>query len=109
MILILLTLFPVIGGLLLPLFNKIQNRNARLSSVVLIQAFEAILGFMVILGDKISTGSFTLVDQISVGFTADTLAKFFVALVVNIIAPIIDRYLVLKPVLSGGYRNAHKK
>ena len=37
---------------------------------------------MVILGDKISTGSFTLVDQISVGFTADPLAQFFIALVI---------------------------
>lgn len=34
---------------------------------------------------------------------------FFVAMVVNIIAPILDRYLVIKPILSGGYRNAHKK
>lgn len=82
MLLILLTLFPVIGGLILPLLNKIQNRKTRLSAVVLVQAIEAILGFMVILGDKISTGTFTLVDQISVGFTADTLAKFFVALVI---------------------------
>lgn len=82
MLLTLLTLFPVIGGLILPLLNKIQNRKTRLSAVVLVQAIEAILGFMVILGDKISTGTFTLVDQISVGFTADTLAKFFVALVI---------------------------
>lgn len=82
MLLILLTLFPIIGGLILPLFNKIQNRKAKLSIVILIQAIETILGFMVILGDKISTGTFTLVDQISIGFTADTLAKFFVALVV---------------------------
>ena len=64
------------------MLNKIRNRNTRLGAVVLIQAVEAILGFMVILGDKISTGSFTLVDQISVGFTADPLAKFFVALVI---------------------------
>ena len=82
MLLIILTLFPVIGGLILPMLNKIQNRNTRLGAVVLIQAIEAVLGFMVILGDKISTGTFTLVDQISVGFTADTLAKFFVALVI---------------------------
>lgn len=82
MLLIILTLFPVIGGLILPLLNKIQNRNARLGVVVLIQVIETILGFMVILGDKISTGTFTLVDQISVGFTADSLAKFFVALVI---------------------------
>ena len=82
MLLIILTLFPVIGGLILPMLNKIRNRNTRLGAVVLIQAVEAILGFMVILGDKISTGSFTLVDQISVGFTADPLAKFFVALVI---------------------------
>ncbi len=82
MLLIILTLFPIIGGLILPLLNKIQNRNARLGAVVLVQAIEAILGFMVILGDEISTGSFTLVDKISVGFTADTLAKFFVALVI---------------------------
>ena len=82
MLLIILTLFPIIGGLILPLLNKIQNRNARLGAVVLIQVIETVLGFMVILGDKISTGTFTLVDQISVGFTADTLAKFFVALVI---------------------------
>ncbi len=82
MTLIFLTLFPIIGGLILPLLNKIQNRNTRLGLVVLVQAIEAILGIMVILGDEISTGSFTLVDQISVGFTADTLAKFFVALVI---------------------------
>ncbi len=82
MLLILLTLFPVIGGLILPLLNKIQNRNTRLGAVVLVQVIEAVLGFIVILGDKISTGTFTLVDQISVGFTADTLAKFFVALVI---------------------------
>lgn len=34
---------------------------------------------------------------------------FVVALFVNIVAPIIDRYLVIKPVIYGGYRNAHKK
>ena len=82
MLLIILTLFPVIGGLILPMLNKIQNRNTRLGAVVLIQIFETILGFMVILGSEISTGSFTLVDKISVGFTADTLAKFFIALII---------------------------
>ena len=82
MLLIILTLFPVIGGLILPLLNKIQKRNTRLGAVVIIQAIETVLGFVVILGDEISTGSFTLVDQISVGFTVDTLAKFFVALVI---------------------------
>lgn len=34
---------------------------------------------------------------------------FVVALFVNIIAPIFDRYLEIKPVLQGGIRNAHKK
>ena len=82
MLLIILTLFPVIGGLILPMLNKIQNQNTRLGAVVLIQSIEVVLGFIVIFGDKISTGTFTLVDQISVGFTADTLAKFFVALVI---------------------------
>ena len=66
MLLVLLTLFPVIGGLILPLLNKIQNRKTRLSAVVLVQAIEAILGFMVILGDKISTGTITLVGNIDI-------------------------------------------
>lgn len=34
---------------------------------------------------------------------------FFVALVLNIVAPILDYYIVLKPISIGGYRNAYKK
>lgn len=34
---------------------------------------------------------------------------FFVLLVVNIVAPIIDRYVAIKPISRGGYRNAYKK
>ena len=81
-LLILTALFPVIGGLVLPLLNKIQSRKAKLSIVVLIQAIETILGVMVILGDNLSTGTFTIVDELSLGFTADALAKFFIALTV---------------------------
>ena len=81
-LLILTALFPVIGGLVLPLLNKIQSRKAKLSVVVLVQAIEAILGVMIILGDNLSTGTFTIVDELSLGFTADALAKFFIALTV---------------------------
>lgn len=81
-LLILVALFPVIGGIVLPLLNKIQSRKAKLSVVVLIQAIEAILGVMVIFSDNLSTGTFTIVDQLSLGFTADALAKFFIALTV---------------------------
>lgn len=34
---------------------------------------------------------------------------FVVALVVNILSPILDRYLSFKPISRGGYRNAYKK
>ncbi len=34
---------------------------------------------------------------------------FVVALFVNILAPIIDRYVAIKPFTRGGYRNAYKK
>ena len=81
-LLILSVVFPIIGGLILPLLNKIKERKVRLSIVVLIQAIETIFGLMIIFGGNISTGSFTLVDQLSIGFTADAVAKFFVALVV---------------------------
>lgn len=75
-------LFPIIGGLILPFLNKIQDRRIKLSVVVLIQSIETILGLMIIFGGELTTGSFTLVDELSIGFTADALAKFFVALVV---------------------------
>lgn len=82
MFLIILTLFPIVAGLILPLLNKIQNRKVKLGTVVLIQIIETVLGFAVILGEEISTGTFTLVDQLSVGFTSDALAKFFIALII---------------------------
>ena len=34
---------------------------------------------------------------------------FAVALLVNVLAPIFDRYLAIKPISQGGIRNAHKK
>ena len=34
---------------------------------------------------------------------------FAVALAVNVVAPIFDKYLELKPIARGGYRNAYKK
>ncbi len=34
---------------------------------------------------------------------------FAVALFVNVLAPIFDRYLAIKPISQGGIRNAHKK
>ena len=34
---------------------------------------------------------------------------FVVALAVNILAPIFDKYLEIRPVVHGGYRNAYKK
>lgn len=81
-LLILSVLFPVIGGLILPVFNKAQNRKIGLGAVVLVQTIETILGLLVVFGGELTTGSFTLVDQLSVGFTADALAKFFIALTV---------------------------
>ena len=66
-LLILSVVFPIIGGLILPLLNKIKERKVRLSIVVLIQAIETIFGLMIIFGGNISTGSFTLVDQLSIG------------------------------------------
>ena len=36
-------------------------------------------------------------------------AIFAVALLVNILAPIFDRHLALRPISQGGIRNAHKK
>ena len=81
-LLILSVIFPVIGGLILPLFNKLKERKIRLGIVVTIQAIITVIGLMIVFGENISTGSFTLVDQLSIGFTADAVAKFFVALVV---------------------------
>lgn len=34
---------------------------------------------------------------------------FVVALLVNVLSPIFDKYLTLKPMIQGGYRNARKK
>ena len=81
-LLISVALFPIIGGLILPTLNKLQSRKAKLSIVVSIQVITTILGLLVVFADRLSTGTFTLVDQISIGFTADALAKFFIALVV---------------------------
>ena len=33
---------------------------------------------------------------------------FAVALVVNLISPMLDKYIVVKPLSAGGYRNAYK-
>ena len=82
MLLIISVLFPVIGGLILPLFNKIKNRKIKLSFVVLIQAISTFLGLMIIFGGNASTGTFTFAPELSIGFTADSLAKFFIALTV---------------------------
>lgn len=82
-LLIFSVIFPVIGGLILPLLNKIKNRKAKLGIVILIQAIETVLGLMVILSSELSTGTFTFVDKLSIGFTADALAKFFIALIVT--------------------------
>ena len=82
MLLIISVLFPVIGGLILPLFNKIKNRKIKLSFVVLIQAISTFLGLMIIFGGNVSTGTFTFAPELSIGFTADSLAKFFIALIV---------------------------
>ena len=81
-LLISVALFPIIGGLILPTLNKLQSRKAKLSIVVSIQVITTILGLLVVFANRLSTGTFTLVDQISIGFTADALAKFFIALVV---------------------------
>ena len=80
MLLIISVLFPVIGGLILPLFNKMQNRKIKLSFVVLIQAISTFLGLMIIFGGNVSTGTFTFAPELSIGFTADSLAKFFIAM-----------------------------
>ena len=36
-------------------------------------------------------------------------ALFAVALFVNVLVPFMDKYLVIRPVALGGFRNAYKK
>lgn len=83
MFLLLLTvLFPVVCGLCAPALNTLSRRRVRMGLLIAAQTVETGLGVAVACGPTRSTGHYMFLKGLSVGFTADEMARFFVFLVV---------------------------
>lgn len=75
-------IFPALCGLLMLVVKKIGNRNVRMATVISMQAITTIFGLLTVFGDEISTKSYYFADNLSFGFTADAVSKFFCAIIV---------------------------
>lgn len=73
--------FPFICGLLMPLLKKLTNRKVKMSVIIVLQAVITALGLLTISGGEVSTKSFVFADNLTVGFTADFIAKAFCAII----------------------------
>lgn len=81
-LLVLTVLFPVVCGLCAPALNKLPRRRVRMGLLIAAQAIETALGVAVACGPTRSTGRYMFLKGLSVGLTADGMARFFVFLVV---------------------------
>lgn len=73
--------FPFICGLLMPLFKKFNNRKVKMAVVISLQAVTTLFSLITVFGKDVSTKSFVFTDNLTLGFTADSVAKFFCAIV----------------------------
>lgn len=73
--------FPFACGLLMPLLKKLNDRKIKSAILISLQTVITLFGILTVLGDNISTKSFTFADNLTVGFTADLVAKIFCAIV----------------------------
>lgn len=73
--------FPFICGLLMPLLKKLANRKLKMAVVISLQAITTIFGLLTVFGEDVTTKSFVFADNLTLGFTADSVAKIFCAIV----------------------------
>ncbi len=73
---------PFICGILMLCAKKFNNRKQKMAFAITFQSVITILGLLTVFGDEVSTNSFVFIDNLTVGFTADLIAKFFCAIIV---------------------------
>lgn len=74
--------FPFICGLLMPILKKLNDRKAKMAVVISLQTITTIFGLLTVFGNEISTKDYYFADNLSFGFTADAVSKFFCAIIV---------------------------
>ncbi|MBE6654702.1 MAG: proton-conducting membrane transporter [Ruminococcaceae bacterium] len=79
--LIMAAVFPLACGLIVPLLKNIQSRKAKLSLVLAMQVIETVFCALIIFSEAMSTGVIKITDVITLGFSSDMLAKFFLGII----------------------------
>lgn len=74
-------IFPVLCGLLMPLLRKLANRKLKIAVVISLQAITTIFSLLTVFSEDVTTKSFIFADNLTLGFTADSVAKFFCVIV----------------------------
>lgn len=74
-------IFPFICGLLMPLLKKLNDRKVKMSVIIALQAVITVFGLLTVLGEDASTRNFVFADNLTLGFTADSVAKVFCVIV----------------------------
>ena len=80
-ILILAVVFPLLCGLVVPLLKKVGSRVFKLALIVAMQVIETVFCALIIFSETMTTGVFKITNSITVGFSSDSVAKFFCAIV----------------------------
>lgn len=73
--------FPLVCGLIVPFLKNIESRKAKLSLVIAMQAVESVFCALIIFSQTMRTGVFKITDVITLGFSSDMLAKFFLGII----------------------------
>ncbi len=73
--------FPFICGLVMPLLKKVTDRKIKSAIIISLQSVIIIFGILTVFGENASTKSFVFADNLTLGFTADFVAKVFCAIV----------------------------
>lgn len=73
--------FPFICGLLMPLMKKLNDRKIKMAIVISLQSIITIFGLLTVFGEDATTKNFVFADNLTLGFTADSVAKVFCAIV----------------------------
>lgn len=73
--------FPFACSLLMPILKKLANRKLKIAVVISLQAITTIFSLLTVFSEDVTTKSFIFADNLTLGFTADSVAKFFCVIV----------------------------
>lgn len=72
---------PFVCGVLMLCTKKFNDRKIKVTFAIVMQSIITVLGLLTVFGEEVSTKNFVFIDNLTLGFTADSVAKLFCGIV----------------------------